>query len=850
MTTLTIPELSLVVMIGASGSGKSTFAHEHFLATEVLSSDTFRGLVADDENDQTVSRQAFEALHAVASKRLELGRLSVVDATNVQREARAPLVRLAREHHVLPVGIVLDLSERICQERTAARPDRNFGPHVVRTQRANLRRSLRGLEKEGFRRVHVLRTPEEVAAVEIVREPSWTDRRGEHGPFDLIGDVHGCFDELVALLRELGWEVDPEATAARHPEGRIAVFLGDLVDRGPDTPGVLRLAMNMAEAGTAIVVPGNHENKLMRALRGRKVQVTHGLGESLEQLEAAGPEFRERVLTFLDGLIGHFVLDGGALVAAHAGMKEEMQGRASGAVREFALYGETTGETDEFGLPVRYPWAEDYRGAAAVAYGHTPVPEARWLNGTICLDTGCVFGGSLTALRWPERDLVSVKAARTYYEPAKPFLPEGEAAPAADARTSPTLLDIDDVLGKRIVDTRLMGTVTIREENATAALEVMSRFAVDPRWLVYLPPTMSPTSTETTGPLLEHPASAFGTYRSAGVPSVICEEKHMGSRAVVVVARSPEDARATFGVEDDRFGVCVTRTGRPFFADTSMEQELLTRLVAAAESIGLWDELDTRWVALDAELLPWSLKAEELLRRQYAAVGSAGRASLAASVEALASAGDRGRDVAELADRQRARLADLEAFVDVYRPYCWDVTSVDDVRLAPFQVLASAGRVHVEQEHTWHMALADRLAEADPGVIRATRNLVVDVTDEGSQAGGVAWWESLVGDGGEGMVVKPLQAIVRGKRGLLQPGIKVRGREYLRIIYGPEYTEEANLDRLRSRGLGHKRALALREFALGIEALERFVRGEPLYRVHECVFGVLALESEPVDPRL
>jgi protein phosphatase len=845
-----IPELSLVVLIGASGSGKSTFAREHFLPTEVLSSDTFRGLVADDENDQTVSRQAFEALHAIAAKRLEIGRLCVVDATNVQREARAPLVRLARDHHVLPVAIVLDLPERLCQERTAARADRNFGPHVVRTQRANLRRSLRGLEREGFRRVHVLRTPEDVASVGIVREPAWTDRRGERGPFDLIGDVHGCLDELRALLRELGWEIDDEAAAARHPDGRTAVFLGDLVDRGPDTPGVLRLAMNMVEAGTAIVVPGNHEHKLLRALKGRNVQISHGLGESLEQLETAGPEFRERVATFLDGLIGHFVLDGGGLVVAHAGMKEAMQGRASAAVRSFALYGETTGETDEFGLPVRYPWAEDYRGSAAVVYGHTPVPEPRWLNNTICVDTGCVFGGGLTALRWPERELVSVGAARTYYEPAKPFLREGDAAPALDERTSPALLDIDDVLGKRVIDTRLMGTVTIREENATAALEVMSRFAVDPRWLVYLPPTMSPTSTEDRGPLLEHPRSAFGSYRAAGVPSVICEEKHMGSRAVVMLARSPEDERAIFGVGGDESGVCVTRTGRPFFADRELGRALLSRVAAAAESVGLWDELESPWMVMDAELLPWSLKAEELLRRQYAAVGAAGRASLAAAVAALDAARGRGLDLEEVAERQRSRLTDVEAFVEAYRPYCWDVRSIDDVRLAPFQLLASAGRVHVERDHSWHMGLAQRLAEADPGLIRATRNLVVDVTEEGAQTAGVAWWEALVAEGGEGMVVKPLTAIARGQRGLTQPGIKVRGPEYLRIIYGPEYTEPANLERLRSRALGHKRALALREFALGVEALERFVRGEPLHRVHECVFGVLALESEPVDPRL
>jgi protein phosphatase len=223
---------------------------------------------------------------------------------------------------------------------------------------------------------------------------------------------------------------------ARHPAGRKAVFLGDLVDRGPRIPDVLKLVMDMVESGSAICVPGNHDVKLLRKLRGKNVQITHGLAESLSQLEAEPPEFREKVAGFLDSLISHYVFDDGKLVVAHAGMKESMQGRGSGKVREFALYGETTGETDEFGLPVRYPWADDYRGRAMVVYGHTPVPEPQWLNRTINIDTGCVFGGQLTALRYPERELVSVPAARVYCEPSKPF-PVNETAAPLTAPASP-----------------------------------------------------------------------------------------------------------------------------------------------------------------------------------------------------------------------------------------------------------------------------------------------------------------------------------------------------------------------------------------------------------------------------
>lgn len=242
----------------------------------------------------------------------------------------------------------------------------------------------------------------------------------EHGPFDIIGDVHGCHDELTSLLRLLGWQLGPEG--ALHPEGRKVVFLGDLVDRGPNTPGVLDLVMKMVASGSALAVPGNHDMKLMRKLRGKAVKLTHGLAESLAQLEAYPLEFQFRVADFFESLVNHYVLDDGRLVVAHAGMKAELQGSESGSAIAFAHYGETTGETDEQGLPIRYHWAADYRGQAMVVYGHTAIDEPEWLNGTICIDTGCVFGGKLTALRYPEKELVSVPAARIYYERHKPLV--------------------------------------------------------------------------------------------------------------------------------------------------------------------------------------------------------------------------------------------------------------------------------------------------------------------------------------------------------------------------------------------------------------------------------------------
>jgi polynucleotide kinase-phosphatase len=485
-----------------------------------------------------------------------------------------------------------------------------------------------------------------------------------------------------------------------------------------------------------------------------------------------------------------------------------------------------------------------------VVYGHTPVPEAEWLNNTLCLDTGCVYGGKLTALRYPERELVSVPAARVYCEPVKPL----GGAPAPDGLSAQQLhddvLDLEDVLGKRLVSTRLMQNITLREENTTAALEVMSRFALHPRWLVYLPPTMSPPETSREPGLLEHPAEAFAYFQREGVEKVICEEKHMGSRAVVVVCRDAEAARRRFGATGGETGVCYTRTGRRFFNDAALEAAFLERLQAALGRAGFWEEHRTDWACLDCELMPWSLKAQELLREQYAAVGAAARASLSDAVGALAQARSRGVDLSGLPERFESKAEGVARYTSAWRSYCWPVKSLDDVRLAPFHLLATEGAVHVDKDHVWHMEALAKVCRADERLLVATSYRVVELADAKAVEEGTRWWEALTSRGGEGMVVKPLAFLARGKKGLVQPAVKCRGPDYLRIIYGPEYTLPENLERLRQRGLSTKRALALRELALGVESLERFVRGEPLRRVHECAFGVLALESEPVDPRL
>jgi protein phosphatase len=848
--TIQIPELSLVVLIGATGSGKSSFARKHFKSTEIVSSDVCRGMVSNDENNQAASADAFALARYITGLRLKNGLVTVIDATNVQEEARKDWIKLAKEYHCLPVAIILNMPEKICAQRNALRPDRNFGAHVIPQHISQLKRSFKKLKYEGFRHIIELRSPEEADAITgIVRDPLYNNKKQETGPLDIIGDIHGCYDELIKLLADLGYANNGETWV--HPEGRKVVFAGDLVDRGPKTPEVLKLVMSMAAFGNAYCVPGNHDIKLMRWLSGKNVQAKHGLQESIDQLSLETQEFRDQAKKFLDGLISHYVFDSGKLVVAHAGLKESMQGRGSGAVREFCLYGETTGEIDEFGLPVRLNWAAEYKGRAMVVYGHTPVPEAQWLNNTIDIDTGCVFGGSLTALRYPERELVAIKAAQVYCEPVRP-LDHGKAdiVSLTIQQQNDNVLDIAEFTGKQIVETRLGNNITIREENAIAALEVMSRFAINPKWLIYLPPTMSPSKTSILDDYLEFPTEAFDYYKAAGIGKVVCQEKHMGSRAVVIVGKNEDAISKAFGITGEGIGTVYTRTGRAFFNDKITEQALLSRLNEALVASGFYDAFNTDWVCLDTELMPWSAKAQALLQTQYAAVGSAATHALGDVMVALEQLTQRDANGEALLAEYSERQKEAKQFTTAYQQYCWPVNSMNDYKLAPFHILASEGKLWTSENHEWHMEQIKKIGAADPAILLATPYKIVELDNETSINDATEWWLTLTGKGGEGMVVKPYNFIEKDGKGLIQPAIKIRGKEYLRIIYGPEYTAPDNIVRLKSRGLNAKRGLAMREFALGIEGLQRFTDKEPLRRVHQCVFGVLAMESEPVDPRL
>ncbi|MDR1657391.1 MAG: polynucleotide kinase-phosphatase [Deltaproteobacteria bacterium] len=846
-----IPNKCLVCLVGSTGSGKSRFGRTYFKPTEVLSSDFFRGLVSDDENDQSATEDAFACLKQVAAARLKAGKLTVIDATNLKQEDRAVYINLAKNYDLFAVAIVLDPGLAVCRERNQGRPERASMPdRVIVRHHQQLNRSIRHLTNEGFRRVHVVKSQAEADSVQVVRIPLWTDRSLESGPFDVIGDVHGCWAELTKLLSKLGYRVDAENFTAEPPLGRKIVFLGDLVDRGPEVVKVLKLVMNMAAAEKALCVPGNHEVKLHRFLSGADVKPTHGLDQTIKELQDQGPEFTAKVKDFIGQMVSHFVLDGGRLVVAHAGLPERYHGRSSNRVRQFCLYGETTGELDGFGLPVRLDWTEDYRGRALVLYGHIPASTVRCSNNTICLDSGCVFGGSLSAYRYPEKEIISIEAEKIYYKPIKPL---EEQAAETDG-----LINLGMVSGPKIINTALEGPIKISAEHLAPALEIMARFTINPLWLIYLPPTMSPCEASDMPDYLEYPTEAFNYFSKRGVEKVICQTKHMGSRAVVVLSRSSQTAAARFGETDGTRGVIYTRTGRPFFSEASLARTIIDRLAETLEATGFFDRFKTDWAALDCELLPWSAKAQSLITEHYAPIGAAASGGLAASLGSLIQAlarKDLSQEAQKTLQRYQERFAErfdsVQKYVQAWRRYSWEVDGLEGLRLAPFQILAVEGQVLSSLDHGEHLKILREHLAANP-LFQATESLVVDTSDPLSLTCGEQFWLEMTEAGGEGMVLKPLAGLGENSRSkkIPQPALKCRGREYLRIIYGPEYSAPANMVRLKHRYLGRKRALAINEYALGLEALERFVGRASVERVHECVFGVLALETEPVDPRL
>lgn len=423
--TIEIDPRTLLILVGASGSGKSTFVRRFFPETAIVSTDRCRALISDDERNQAVSGPAFDLFYNIIDKRLALGRTTVADSTALRAEYRIALRDIARKHNFAVIILAFDVPEQLANQQDRQRATRSVGPLVIGRQMDAFRNSLPLLENEGMDAVYTLSSADLDSAQIHMRDITI----GGNGPFDFIGDVHGCADELEELLVELGYVKTAHLTYV-HPGGRRAVFIGDITDRGPRSVEAFRIVINMVAAGSALYTPGNHCNKLMRWLMGRNVRVGYGMETTIEEFNslptAEREEFRQQVINLVSKSPIYLMLDGGQVVACHAGIKEDMIGRQGKDVEAMCLYGDTTGETTPDGLPVRRDWAANYHGWRFIVYGHTPVRTPEIRNNTINIDQGCAFGGWLTAFRWPERTIVQVPAYRIYYNHHLPALGQEE----------------------------------------------------------------------------------------------------------------------------------------------------------------------------------------------------------------------------------------------------------------------------------------------------------------------------------------------------------------------------------------------------------------------------------------
>lgn len=864
---IVLPHAGIVLMIGSSNSGKTTLLNklveEKILKkSEVISSDQFRLLVSDtdyiewsgkpkDEADvlsyeyQLISNIAFETMDYMLEARCKLGKLTVIDATHLHSDDRQKYVDIARKHHVPAIAISLDIPEDILIERDANR-DFPRGKKRIKQQYRIFKQNIRFLKKEGFKASFIIDYRDLENTTFILRNNPLDLDIGNG--IDIIGDIHGCFDELIELLDKLGYRENEEGLYI-HPNDRKFVLIGDVMSRGPKSLDTLIFVKKHIRAGLAYMIDSNHGWKIARWLDGKDVKLGHGdekFAEEFEQYssrygEDEANELKKDLKELLLAVPSHYVFHKNGvpvLVTTHAGIKDHYIGKQSQRISDFCRYGDTDG-VDERGKPIRKDWFINHKSQELIVWGHDPKPTPLIINNTVNIDQGAVFGGNLTAYSFPERKFISVKAKKDYSG-----MDDNPLKVWREKRFNPP--NITRFIEGYQVLTTDYGEVEIFSELAKPAVDAVSHFTVPIEELVYIPPTMSPApKTSELDDYLEHPIEAFQYYKSNGINKLIVEKKHMGSRAVLLLFKDKHIAKNY--IDQEKLGTIYTRTGRAFFTK-DIESEILNKLNHDLNSYGYFDKYNTDFVLLDAEILPWNLKAKELINSQYSHVAEVAMMDRRKLKENLEKAYRNGKDVDTWIAENEIKLHNAKIFNEVFQFYCWDTEGISGIQIAPFHILAHSTDTFFNMTHEWHMQMNREFANISDLFI-ATEYRVV--TDEKSEQEAIKWWEDITQTGHEGFVVKPEKFIDRDEKGrLLQPAIKVRGRKYLHIIYGMDYLLPENLDRLKMRNVGKKQRNALKEFALGLEGIRRFVSKESIDRVHECVLGTLALEEEPIDPRL
>ncbi|WP_042142010.1 polynucleotide kinase-phosphatase [Paucisalibacillus sp. EB02] len=860
-----LPYSGIVLLVGPSNSGKSTFLQnlidtKQILSSEVVSSDDFRVLVSNiefmdwknrpkDEADgiidqyQVISKEAFSLMDSLIEKRCLLNKMTFVDATHLHSDDRKRYIQIARKCHVPIMALVFDIDQNTLLARDDIRENPR-GKRRIKQQYQTFKREKRFIKKEGYIASYFLSDMEDITLIRKSNNP--IEINIDNG-VDIIGDIHGCYDEMILLLEKLGYEKNRENYYI-HPDGRRFLSLGDIMSRGPKSLDTMEFFLRHVNVGLAYMIDSNHGWKIARWLDGRKVTLSHGdelIEEEINQFqeqygEERTKDLKQQIKQLLLNAPSHYVLTKNSVpivVCTHAGIKDEFIGKQSYEISDFCRYGDTGG-FDESGKPIRKDWTIHHKTNSLIVWGHDPKPRPLIINNTINIDQGVVFGGELTAFQYPEKEFVSVKAAKDYSDGSNNPLIEWEKN-----RLNPP--NITKFVNGYSVLTDDMGEIHVPKKHAIPAIDTVSHFTVPMEELVYIPPTMSPTPKPSVlDDYLEHPREVIEYYRSMGIERMVAEKKHMGSRGVLLLFKDRETGLNYVGRET--LGVIYTRTGRRFFKEET-EKEILLKINKGLRSNDYFRKYDTDYVLLDAEIMPWNLKAKELISNQYAHVSENAILDRRILKDKLKETVHSNPDVENWLQEYEEKLNNAHVFHEVFQKYCWDVEGIKQIQIAPFHVLAHSKQTFFHKAHTWHMEMNREFAKMID-IFVETEYMVIE--DNSSEEAVTQWWEAITTNGHEGIVIKPEFFISKHKGKLIQPAMKVRGRKYLNIIYGMDYLNQDNLTRLKERNTSKKQKLALREFALGVEGINRFVNGESIERVHECVLGALAMESDPVDPRL
>ncbi|MFC7687893.1 polynucleotide kinase-phosphatase [Ureibacillus sp. GCM10028918] len=857
-----LPYAGIVLLVGPSNSGKSTFLQQliekdQILPSEIVSSDEYRVRVGDVEfidwahrwkdvseslydEYQKISAEAFSLMEATIEARCRLNKITFIDATHLYPDDRKRYIELGKKHHVPVMSLVLDVDQEVLLERDKNRENPR-GSKRIKQQYQVFKREKRFIKKEGYLATYFVTDTTDVEVIRRNSNPLYLDV--ENG-IDIIGDIHGCYDEMIQLLEKLGYEKNAKDYYV-HPKGRKFLSLGDIMSRGPESLKTMKFFLRHVKENLAFMIDSNHGWKIARWLEGKSVTLNHGdelVAQEFEQYEDREniDQLKQELKNFLLKAPSHYIFTKHGiptLVCTHAGMKDEFIGKQSDDISDFCRYGDQAG-LDETGRPIRKDWTIHHKTSTLIVWGHDPKPKPLVINNTINVDQGVVFGGELTAFRYPEKEFVAVQANKDYSE--------GKNNPLIELkkkRLNPP--NIAKFINGFSVLTDALGDIKIPKEYALASIDTVSHYTVPIEELVYIPPTMSPTPKPS--PLetyLEHPREAIGYYRSMGIERMVAEKKHMGSRGILYLFKDQEAGRKYVGRET--LGVIYTRTGRRFF-DIETEGKILSRINKSLSNSDYFNKYDTDFLLVDAEIMPWNLKAKELISSQYAHVSENAILDRSLLKDKIESAESSNENLVKWLKEYDEMLSNAHIFKEVFQKYCWEINEIDQIQIAPFHVLAHSNETFFDKPHTWHMKMNKEFALMD-NLFVETEYMVID--DTASEEKVIKWWDEMTSDGHEGIVIKPETYIAKSKGRLIQPAIKVRGRKYLNIIYGMDYLQPENLSRLKNRNIGKKQKLALKEFSLGVEGVQRLVNGEFIERIHECVLGTLAMESDPVDPRL